>query len=61
MHHPLLVTKQYADAFLGDCYFGNSIIWGAQPCLLDKKQADSLHHVGSPPPCPYHLLGHWWD
>lgn len=61
MCYQLLVAKQYPDAFLGYCYFRNSIILGAEPCLLDKKQAEVLCHGSSLPPCPNHLLGHWWD
>lgn len=29
--------KQHPDVFLGDCYFRNSIMWGAERCLLAKK------------------------
>lgn len=35
--YQLLTAKQHADAFPGNCYFGNRVIWGVEPWLLEVR------------------------
>ena len=49
-------THFWAAAILGMGCLGSGAL--AARC---RKQADSLGHDGSLPPCPNHLLGHRWD
>lgn len=46
--YQLLVAKQHPDAFLGDCYFGNRVIWGAEPCLLEVRSRQKAPGTAAP-------------